>query len=285
MTSTKTKDKIYKKDTLQALHIAVAYDKKLIIEDLNLVIPKNKISVIIGSNGCGKSTLLKTMARLLKLRDGKVMLGNEDIHKMQTKELAKQVGLLPQTSVTPEGIRVSDLVSRGRFPYQKLLGGMQKEDLRAVQDAMDMMGITALMDQSVEELSGGQRQRVWIAMALAQQTDILLLDEPTTYLDVKYQIEILDLLMELNHRFHTTIVMVLHDINLAARYSDHIIAMKDGALIRSGTPNEVVTETNIKEILGIDAMVISDPVSGSPLIVPKGKFHGQKEIDRQAATG
>lgn len=254
-------------------NIVAGYDKKIIINDINVVIPKNKISVIIGANACGKSTLLKTLARLIKPVSGKVTLDEKEISSFPPKELARILGLLPQSPVVPEGITVSDLVSRGRYPYQNFLKGLEKKDYEAVEEALEIMGITELSNRSVDELSGGQRQRVWIAMALAQQTDILLLDEPTTFLDITYQIEILDLLTDLNRKRGTTIVMVLHDINLSARYADYIFAVKKGELIAQGTPSDIISEELMKQIFGLDCAIIKDPVSGSPFIVPKGRYH------------
>lgn len=258
---------------LKADGVIAGYEKKVIINGIDIEIPKNKISVIIGANACGKSTLLKTLARLIKPTSGKVLLDNKKISTIPPKQLAKQLGLLPQSPVVPEGITVSDLVSRGRFPYQTFLKGMGKKDYEAVEEALDIMGILDLADRSVDELSGGQRQRVWIAMALAQDTDILLLDEPTTFLDITHQVEILDLLTDLNRKKGTTIVMVLHDINLSARYADHIFAVQKGNLIASGTPKEVITEELVKEVFELDSLVVKDPVSGTPFIVPKGRYY------------
>lgn len=252
--------------------LSAGYDGKPIVRGLDIAVPHGKVSVIIGANGCGKSTLLKTLARLIKPQSGSVLLDGHDIHALPTKKLAQKLGLLPQSSLVPDGIRVSDLVARGRYPYQSFFMGMRKEDCDAVREALELMGITELMDRAVDELSGGQRQRVWIAMALAQQTDVLLLDEPTTYLDVAYQIEILDMLRDLNRRRGTTVVMVLHDINLSSRYADYMFAFKKGALIQQGTPREVVTEQTVREVFELDCMVIDDPVSGTPLIVPKGRY-------------
>lgn len=256
-----------------ASNIVAGYDKKIIINNVDVVIPSNKISVIIGANACGKSTLLKTLARLIKPESGEVVLDGKKISSIPPKELARVLGLLPQSPVVPEGITVADLVSRGRFPYQSFLKGMGKEDYEAVEEAMEIMGITELANRCVDELSGGQRQRVWIAMALAQQTDILLLDEPTTFLDITYQIEILDLLTDLNRKRGTTIVMVLHDINLSARYADYIFAVKKGNLIAQGEPAKIITEDLMKQVFGLDCAVIKDPVSDSPFIVPKGRYH------------
>ncbi len=258
---------------LKAEGLVAGYEKKIIIDGIDIEIPKNKISVIIGANACGKSTLLKTLARLIKPTSGKVLLDNKKIGTIPPKQLAKQLGLLPQSPVVPEGITVSDLVSRGRFPYQTFLKGMGKKDYEAVEEALEMMGILDLADRSVDELSGGQRQRVWIAMALAQDTDILLLDEPTTFLDITHQIEILDLLTDLNRKKGTTIVMVLHDINLSARYADYIFAVQKGKLIARGTPEEVITEDLVRRVFELDSLVVKDPVSGSPFIVPKGRYY------------
>ncbi|MCM3785340.1 ABC transporter ATP-binding protein [Neobacillus mesonae] len=257
----------------QAEKLAAGYDNKTIIQDISLVIPSNKISVIIGANACGKSTLLKTLARLIKPISGEVLLDGKAIGKIPSKQLARVVGLLPQSPIVPEGISVADLVGRGRFPHQSLLSGWTKKDAEAVAEAMEIMNITDLANRSIDELSGGQRQRVWIAMALAQQTDILFLDEPTTFLDITYQVEILDLLTDLNQKHGTTIVMVLHDINLSARYADYIFALRQGQLMAEGEPSEVITSTLVKDIFGLDCTVIEDPVSGSPLVVPKGRYH------------
>ncbi len=258
---------------LSTRSIVAGYDKKVIINGIDLVVPSHKISVIIGANASGKSTLLKTMARLIKPISGEIVLDGKRIGAIPSKQLAQVLGLLPQSPVVPEGITVSDLVARGRFPYQTMLKGMGKKDYEAVEEALHIMGITELANRSVDELSGGQRQRVWIAMALAQQTDILLLDEPTTFLDITYQIEILDLLTDLNRKRGTTIAMVLHDINLSARYADYIFAVSKGDLVAQGSPSEVITEELIKRVFGLNCAVIKDPVSNSPFIVPKGRYH------------
>ena len=259
--------------SFEGKNIVTGYDKKIIIDGVDITIPSNKISVIIGSNGCGKSTLLKTLARLIKPISGDIVIDGKKVTSMPSKQLAKVLGLLPQSPVVPEGITVWDLVSRGRFPYQTMLKGMSKEDFDAVEEALEIMGITELANRCVDELSGGQHQRVWIAMALAQQTDILLLDEPTTYLDIAYQVEILDLLTDLNRRRNTTIVMVLHDINLSARYADYIFALRKGKLIKQGSPEEVITSELIDDVFGLDCEVIKDPVSKSPFIIPKGRHY------------
>lgn len=271
--------------TFETKYIQSGYENKMILNDVNLSIPSNKISIIIGANGCGKSTLLKTMARLIKPTGGEVLLDGKSIHKMAPKQLAKVLGLLPQSPIVPAGITVADLVGRGRFPHQSVMKGWSKKDYEAVAEALEMMNITEFADRNIDELSGGQRQRVWIAMALAQQTDILFLDEPTTYLDITYQVEILDLLTDLNKKYGTTIVMVLHDINLSARYADYLFTVKNGHLIAEGKPTEILTADLIKETFHLDCQVINDPVSNTPLIVPIGRHHAKaKELEQSVNT-
>ncbi|MBO8463189.1 MAG: ABC transporter ATP-binding protein [Firmicutes bacterium] len=260
---------------LLADNLTTGYEKRTIISNINVKIPENQISVILGANGCGKSTLLKTFARLIQPYDGQILLDGKLISSIPSKQVAQIMGFLPQSPIVPEGIKVTDLVTRGRFPYRKPLKGMTVEDFKAVEEAMDIMGVTELADRSVDELSGGQRQRVWIALALAQQTDILFLDEPTTYLDIAYQVEILDLLTDLNRKRKTTIVMVLHDINLSARYANYIFAMKDGKLVKEGSPSEIITSELMKQVYGLDCMVMEDPISKTPFIVPKGRHHSK----------
>ena len=255
-------------NTLCAKDIKAGYGEKNILQAVNLHIPENKISVILGSNGSGKSTMLKTFCRLLAPTAGVITLGDKPLSQIKSKDIAKSIGLLPQTSIAPEGIKVAELVSRGRYPHRKFMEPLSKEDYAAIEDAMKAMKITDLADYSIDELSGGQRQRVFIALALAQETDILFLDEPTTYLDIAYQIEILDLLKELNRKKGTTIVMVLHDINLSCKYADYLFAMKKGTLIKEGTPSEIITKETIKEIYGIDSVIISDPLTKDPIVVP-----------------
>jgi len=249
------------------------YGGTRIVNEVDVEIPAGRISVIIGANACGKSTLLKTISRLLPPQAGGVLLDGARIDQMPTKELARTLGLLPQQPIAPEGIAVADLVGRGRHPHQKMFRSWSPEDDVAVASALTATGTLELADRSVDELSGGQRQRVWIAMALAQETDILLLDEPTTFLDVSHQVEVLDLLTDLNHARGTTVVMVLHDMNLAARYADHLFAMRDGRLVASGAPREVVTAELVREVFGLDSVVISDPVSGTPIVLPRGRHH------------
>ncbi|MDQ0300288.1 iron complex transport system ATP-binding protein [Salibacterium salarium] len=253
--------------------ITAGYDNQTILHDINVMIPSNQINVIIGANACGKSTLLKTMARLIKPESGDITLDGKAISNIPPKQLARVLGILPQSPIVPEGISVADLVGRGRFPHQSMLKGWTKKDYEAVAEAMEIMDITDLANQNIDQLSGGQRQRVWIAMALTQQTDILFLDEPTTFLDITYQVEILDMLTDLNRKHGTTIVMVLHDINLAARYADHIFALRQGQLIAEGNPSKVITKELVKDLFGLHCTVIKDPVSHAPLIVPKGRYH------------
>ena len=251
--------------TLAAEYINAGYNHKTILSDVSVTIPKNKISVILGANGCGKSTLLKTFARLLAPQSGQMILDGKNVSEIPSRQMAKMLGLLPQSPVVPEGIQVMDLVSRGRFPYRQFLKSMTREDYAAVEEAMEIMGITELADRAVEELSGGQRQRVWIALALAQQTDILLLDEPTTFLDIAYQIEILDMLTDLNRKHKTTIVMVL-------------FAMKKGRLVAEGTPDEIITPELMEKVYGLACDVITDPVSQSPMVLPKGRHYASAAI-------
>ncbi|OJF17084.1 MAG: iron dicitrate ABC transporter ATP-binding protein [Bacillaceae bacterium G1] len=269
--------------TFEARQVVAGYGDKMILNGISLEIPSNQISVIIGANGCGKSTLLKTLARIIKPASGEVRLDGQPLQAYPSKRLARVVGLLPQSPIVPEGITVADLVGRGRFPHQSLFGTWSKRDYEAVAEAMEIMDIAPLANRHVDELSGGQRQRVWIAMALAQQTDILLLDEPTTFLDITYQIEILDLLTDLNRKYGTTIVMVLHDINLSARYADYIFALREGRLVAEGKPSEVITSQLIKDVFGLDCMVVQDPVSNSPSVVPIGRHHAGGRVLLEAS--
>ncbi|GAA1796405.1 ABC transporter ATP-binding protein [Leucobacter iarius] len=258
---------------LAAEGLRLGYDDRVILDGLDLEIEPGRITSIVGANGSGKSTLLRAFARLLKPRSGSVLLDGTEIHRRPSKELARLLGLLPQSPIAPEGITVSDLVGRGRHPHQGALARWSAADTEAVAEALDATGTTELADRAVDELSGGQRQRVWIAMALAQQTDILLLDEPTTFLDVAHQIEVLDLLADLNRRRGTTIVMVLHDLGLAARYSDLLVAMSDGGVHAAGAPAEIVTPDLVREVFGLESHVLADPVSGAPIVSPIGRHH------------
>ncbi len=243
------------------------------IEHLDLAVPAGRITAIVGANACGKSTLLRSMSRLLSPRAGQVVLDGRAVHRTPAKELARTLGLLPQSPIAPEGITVADLIGRGRHPHQGVFTRWRREDDAAVAAALEATQTTSLADRSVDELSGGQRQRVWIAMALAQQTDLLLLDEPTTFLDVSHQIEVLDLLTDLNRTRGTTIVMVLHDLNLAARYADHLVALAAGRVHAVGSPADVLTVANVQAVFGLDCQVIPDPTSGKPLMLPIGRHH------------
>lgn len=256
---------------LTAESVTLSYDQTTIAKDLSVQIPQGKFSVIVGPNGCGKSTLLRAMSRLLVPESGKVLLNGRNIHEQTTKEVAKQLGLLPQSAIAPDGIKVMDLVSRGRFPHQKWFQPWREEDQKAVDAAMAATHITDFAQHHVDQLSGGQRQRVWVAMALAQQTPVLLLDEPTTYLDIAHQIELLDLFQDLNQKNGHTMVAVLHDLNHACRYADNLIAMKDGQIVATGKPSEIVTESLIESVFGLPCLIIEDPISGTPLVIPKGR--------------
>ncbi|SDH57266.1 iron complex transport system ATP-binding protein [Arthrobacter subterraneus] len=261
---------------LNAQNLTLAYDKRRVVEDLTVELPAGKVTVIVGANACGKSTLLRGLARLLKPAAGTVLLDGKDIHSLSTRAVAKTLGLLPQTPVAPDGIAVADLVGRGRYPHQGWFRQWNTDDDAAVASALRLTDTLELSDRNVDELSGGQRQRVWIAMALAQQTDILLLDEPTTFLDVTHQIEVLDLITDLNRRAGTTVAIVLHDLNLAARYADHLIAMKDGRIVAEGAPLDVVTEKTVADVFGLESRVIPDPVAGTPMVVPVGRHHSAR---------
>ena len=259
--------------SLEARSVTLAYNERTVVDGLSVTLPAGRITVIVGANASGKSTLLRGLARLLKPTQGTVLLDGEDIHSLSTRSVARTLGLLPQTPVAPDGISVTDLVGRGRYPHQGWFRQWKPGDDEAVASALEATDTLELAERNVDELSGGQRQRVWIAMALAQQTDILLLDEPTTFLDVTHQIEVLDLITDLNHRAGTTVVIVLHDLNLAARYADHLIAMKDGGIVAEGTPAKVVTRETVGGVFNLECRIIPDPVSGTPMVVPLGRHH------------
>ena len=257
--------------TLAAERLTLGYGDRKVVRDLTVTIPTGRVTVVVGANACGKSTLLRGLARLLAPSDGAVLLDGKDITSLATRDVARVLGLLPQSPIAPEGITVADLVGRGRYPHQGWFRQWTPDDDAAVADALAQTGVLDLAGRSVDELSGGQRQRVWIAMALAQRTDLLLLDEPTTFLDVAHQVEVLDLLADLNRDLGRTIVMVLHDLNLAARYADHLVAMKDGRIVAEGAPADVVTEETVAEVFGLASRVVPDPVSGTPMVVPIGR--------------
>ncbi|MFJ7768697.1 ABC transporter ATP-binding protein [Streptomyces sp. NPDC097107] len=265
---------------LAARGVSVGYGARTVIDELDVAIPPGVITTIIGPNGCGKSTLLRTLSRLLKPTRGTVVLDGEDIVTLRTRDVAKKLGLLPQAPVAPDGLTVSDLVARGRHPHQSWLRQWSSDDAAVVERALAMTGVSDLADRPVDSLSGGQRQRVWISMTLAQGTDLLLLDEPTTYLDLAHAIDVLDLVDDL-HESGCTVVMVLHDLNLATRYSDNLVVMREGAVLAQGHPRDVITAELLHEAFGLRAKVIDDPVGDRPLIVPIGRAH--VELDRTAA--
>ena len=263
---------------LSAQKLDLAYDERKVVDSLSLTLPAGKITIIVGANACGKSTLLRGLARLLKPSAGAVYLNGKDIHTVPSRQVARTLGLLPQTPTAPEGITVADLVGRGRYPHQGWFRQWTPEDDAAVAAALAATDTVDLAGRNVDELSGGQRQRVWIAMALAQETDILLLDEPTTFLDVTHQIEVLDLITDLNRRAGTTVAIVLHDLNLAARYADHLVAMKAGQIAAEGAPADVVTEELVSTVFGLQSRVLPDPVSGTPMVVPLGRHHSAAPV-------
>jgi iron complex transport system ATP-binding protein len=258
--------------------LTLAYDRRTVAEDLTVEIPDNSFTVIIGPNACGKSTLLRALSRGVRPRAGTVLLDGQDIHSYPARTVARRLGLLPQSSIAPDGITVGDLVARGRYPHQSLLRQWSAEDERVVAGSLAATGVADLVDAYVDELSGGQRQRVWIAMALAQETPLLLLDEPTTFLDIAHQIDVLDLCARLHSERGRTLVAVLHDLNHAARYATHLIAMRHGRVVAEGAPGQVVTADLVEQVFGLPCRVIDDPETGTPLVVPAARR-------RVAATG
>ncbi|WP_080792358.1 ABC transporter ATP-binding protein [Corynebacterium pacaense] len=255
---------------LQTESVRMGYGERTVVRELTLEIPQGGFSVIVGPNGCGKSTVLRTLGRMLRPQAGRVLIDARDIRSLRTREVARRIGLLPQSPHAPDGVTVADLVGRGRYPHQRIWRQWSREDERIVAQSLEEVGLLDCADRAVSELSGGQRQRAWIAMALAQQTPILLLDEPTTYLDIAHQISVLDLCSTL-HEQGRTLVMVLHDLNMAARYATHVIAMRDGGIIRQGRPEDVFTETMLRDVFDLDASILKDPNNGRPLIVPKDR--------------
>ena len=254
---------------LSAENLTLAYDRNVVIRELGVTIPAGKMTALVGPNGCGKSTLLRALARLLKPRGGAVYLDGEAIVTLPTKAVAKKLGILPQGPSAPEGLRVRELVAQGRYPHSGFLQGWSPEDEAALLRALTITRMTEFADRPLESLSGGQKQRAWIAMTLAQETPILLLDEPTTFLDMAHQVEVLSLLDELNEREGRTIVMVLHDVNQACRYAHHLIALKNGEIIKQGSPAEVIDAALLREVFGLECLVVPDPVSGTPLCLPQ----------------
>ncbi|MGO2148418.1 ABC transporter ATP-binding protein [Halomonas sp.] len=259
--------------SLLAQHLTAGYGERTILNDVSLTVQAGQTTAIVGANACGKSTLLRVLSRLLTPEQGNVLLDGSAIHKLPARRLAQQLGFLPQSPIAPEGITVLELVSRGRHPHQGLFQRWNATDEAAVADALSATHMANQADSAVEELSGGQRQRAWIAMALAQQTDVLLLDEPTTFLDINHQIEVLDLLTDLNQTRGTTIVMVLHELNLAARYADKLVAMANGNIYAVGPSEDVFTEQMVRDVFGLESRVIDDPVTGKPMMIPLGR-HG-----------
>ncbi|WP_078496116.1 ABC transporter ATP-binding protein [Streptomyces sp. LaPpAH-108] len=256
---------------LSAENVTLAYEQRVIAEKLSVEIPDNSFTVIVGPNACGKSTLLRALSRMLKPAEGRVLLDGQVIQSMPAKKVARTLGLLPQSSIAPDGITVADLVARGRYPHQGILRQWSPEDEEVVADSMARTGVAELAERYVDELSGGQRQRVWIAMALAQQTPLLLLDEPTTYLDIQHQIDVLDLCAELHETQGRTMVAVLHDLNHAARYATHLIALRGGEVIAEGAPGDIVTAELVEKVFGLRCQVIDDPETGTPLVVPAAR--------------
>ncbi|WP_017586594.1 ABC transporter ATP-binding protein [Nocardiopsis ganjiahuensis] len=259
--------------------LTLSYDQRVISRDLAVSIPDNSFTVIVGPNACGKSTLLRALSRTLKPAQGDVLLDGQVISSYPAKEVARRLGLLPQSSIAPDGIGVADLVARGRFPHQSFLRQWSSQDEAVVAEAMESTGVTALADRSVDELSGGQRQRVWLAMVLAQQTPLLLLDEPTTYLDIAHQMDMLDLCADLHAEQGHTLVAVLHDLNHACRYATHLIVMKDGAIVAEGEPATVVTADLVEKVFGLPVRIIPDPETHTPMIVPVDRRGTRRDHD------
>ena len=253
---------------LSADNVTLAYDQRVIAERLSVEIPDNSFTVIVGPNACGKSTLLRALSRMLRPNEGRVLLDGQVIQSMPAKKVARTLGLLPQSSIAPDGITVGDLVGRGRYPHQGLLRQWSAGDERAVDDALAATGSAALAERHVAELSGGQRQRVWMAMVLAQQTELLLLDEPTTFLDIAHQYDVLELCSRM-HADGRTLVAVLHDLNQAARYATNLVVMKDGAIVAEGEPALILSPELLEHVFGLSCVIIPDPVTGTPLVVPR----------------
>ena len=271
--------------SLETKQLTLGYDGTPIIRNLNLAIPAQKTTVLVGANGCGKSTLLRGLARLLKPKSGKVYLDGKAISQLKAKAIAKKLGMLPQSPVAPEGLTVRDLVAMGRYPYQSWLQQWSREDDEQVAEALEITTMSELADRAIDSLSGGQRQRAWIAMVLAQDTDILLLDEPTTFLDLSHQVELLDLLDELQETKGKTIVMILHDLNLSCRYGDYLVAVQQGKVYATGTPEQVMTEEMVRDVFNLECRIIPNPLADTPMCIPIGrKVHKSKDVNTKATT-
>ncbi|MEH7418786.1 ABC transporter ATP-binding protein [Neobacillus drentensis] len=270
--------------SLSTEHLQIGYGEKIIVENLNLSINKGEITTIIGANGCGKSTILKTLARVHQANAGVIYLDGKMIHKIPTKEIAKKMAVLPQSPEAPSGLTVYELISFGRAPHQGGFGRLSEKDRRVVDWALEVTGLTSLADYAVDALSGGQRQRAWIAMAIAQETELLLLDEPTTYLDMAHQLEILQLLEKLNKEEGRTIVMVIHDLNHAARFSHHMVALRGGKLVKEGSAEEVMTHEVLKKVFHIDAEIVKDPRTGKPVCLSYNLLKKETQVERQKAV-
>lgn len=268
---------------LHTKDLNIGYGERLIIQDLTVEVPDKQITTIIGSNGCGKSTLLKALTRIIPHQSGTILLDGQEIAKEHTKSLARKMAILPQTPDSVSGLTVGELVSYGRFPYQKGFGRLTKKDYEVIDWALDVTGTTEYKYRPVDALSGGQRQRVWIALALAQETEIIFLDEPTTYLDMAHQLEVLELLEKLNHEQGRTIIMVLHDLNQAARFADYLIALKDGTIVKTGDCEEVITPEVLRQVFQIDAQIGRDPRTNKPMCLTynllKGENNNEKNND------
>ena len=262
---------------LEALQIHAGYAETTILKSVDLTTPDGQVTILIGPNGCGKSTLLKTMARILPPSRGHVLLDGKDIHTLNTKSVAARLGLLPQGPIAPEGLTVRELVAQGRYPHQSLLRQWTQADEDAVNGAMATAGITDFADRSVDTLSGGQRQRCWVAMVLAQETELILLDEPTTFLDHKVQVDLMNLLTGLAHERGRTLVIVLHELSLAAAYADHLVMMKDGQIVAAGAPDDIFTAERLKHVFDLDASVLRDPATGRLVCVPFTARHRVSE--------
>lgn len=269
---------------LTAERLRLGYGDATVVHDLDLTVPEGRVTAIVGPNGCGKSTLLRGLSRLLRPQDGRVLLDGQDLHRLPTKQVARSLALLPQSPVVPEGITVGELVARGRHPHHGLLRQWTREDDAVVAEALELTGTTHLVSREVAELSGGQRQRVWIALVLAQRTDLLLLDEPTSFLDIAHQVEVLDLVRDLSVDRGTTVVMVLHDLAMAARYADHLVALRNGHVVAQGSPREVVTAETVCDVFGITCRVLWQEATGDLSVIPLGRHRPVGHVLGAAAT-